>query len=77
MTDYLKFKNDHGVPEIQIGVREFKCTGVAAPHDHPHIYLNMGKAGSILCPYCATRFRYRADLGSVAIPADSVAETDS
>ncbi len=74
VTEYPKFKNDRGLPEIQIGVKKFKCTGVAAPHDHPHIYLNMGGADSIKCPYCATRFRYNADLGSGAIPADSVFE---
>lgn len=71
-TDGPKFKNDHGLPEIQIGVKSFKCAGVSVPHDHPHIYLNMGKADSILCPYCATRFRYNVDLGSGALPSDSV-----
>ncbi len=74
VTEYAKFKNDRGLPEIQIGVKEFKCTGVAVPHDHPHIYLDMGETESIICPYCATRFRYSADLGSRAIPADSVFE---
>jgi hypothetical protein len=29
-SGYLKFRNDRGVPEICIGVREFKCIG------HPH-----------------------------------------
>ncbi len=48
VTEYPKFKNDRGLPEIQIGVKEFKCTGVAAPLDHPHIYLNLGGAGSII-----------------------------
>ncbi len=74
VTEYPKFKNDSGLPEIQIGVKQFKCTGVSAPHDHPHIYLDMGGTDSIICPYCATRFRYGADLGSRAIPADSVFE---
>ena len=74
MTDYPKFKNDHGLPDIQIGVKEFRCAGAAVPHDHPHIYLNMGGADSIVCPYCATWFRYNVDLGSGAIPADSVIE---
>ena len=74
VTDYPKFKNDRGLPEIRIGVKEFSCTGVAAPHDHPHIYLDMGGADSSICPYCATRYRYSADLGSRAIPADSVFE---
>ncbi len=76
VTEYPKFKNDRGVPEIQIGVKEFNCTGVSTPHDHPHIYLNMGEADSVICPYCATRFRYTAGLGSGAIPADSVVGTD-
>lgn len=74
VTEYPKFKNDRGVPEIQIGVKEFNCAGVAAPHDHPHIYLDMGETDSIVCPYCATRFRYSADLGSRAVPADSAFE---
>ncbi len=74
MTDYPRFKNDRGLPEIQIGVKEFRCTGVAVPHDRPHIYLNMGGADPTICPYCATRFRYSADIGSGAIPADSVFE---
>ncbi len=74
MTDYPKFKNDRGLPEIQIGVKEFRCAVAEVPHDHPHIYLNIGGADSIICPYCATRFRYNVDLGSRAIPADSVFE---
>jgi len=76
VTDYPKFKNDHGSLEIQIGVKEFKCIGVSAPHDHPHVYLNMGTADSIMCPYCSTQFRYTAGLGSGAIPVDSVVEAD-
>ena len=60
---YAKFKNDRGVPEIKIGVREFKCAGASAPHDHPHIYLNMETSDTILCPYCATLFRYDERLG--------------
>ncbi len=72
VTEYLKFKNDRGLPESRIGVKEFNCTGVAAPHDHPHKYLDIGGTDSIICPYCAPRFHYSADLGSRAIPADSV-----
>jgi uncharacterized Zn-finger protein len=37
---YPKFRNDRGVPEICIGVR-----------GHPHIYINMGGADTILGPY--------------------------
>ena len=60
MTDgYVKFKNDKGVAEIGIGVKEFKCAGETPPQDHPHVYLNMGDDDSILCPYCATKYIYR------------------
>ena len=46
--DYAKFKNDQGVPEIRIGVKEFKCVGASPPQDHPHIYLEMGAGDSFL-----------------------------
>ena len=39
---YPKFCNDRAVREIRIGVREFNCIGVSPPHDHPHVYINMG-----------------------------------
>ncbi len=52
-TDYPKFRNDHGVPEIRIGVREFNCIGVSPPLDHPHLYVNMKEQDTIVCPYCA------------------------
>jgi uncharacterized Zn-finger protein len=69
---YLKFRNDRGVPEIFIGVREFKCIGVSPPQDHPHIYLNVGEADTILCPYCGTRFRFDPRLTPLEVePPDS------
>ena len=59
---YLKFRNDRGVPEICIGVREFEFIGESPPQDHPHVYINMGETGTILCPYCGTRFRFDSRL---------------
>lgn len=53
-----RFVNDSGVDEIMIGVREFECMGASAPHDHPHIYLDMGRENQIRCPYCGTLFRH-------------------
>jgi uncharacterized Zn-finger protein len=71
-SGYPKFRNDRGVPEIRIGVREFKCIGVSPPLDHPHVYINMGEADTILCPYCATRFRFDPRLTPLAAdPPDS------
>jgi uncharacterized Zn-finger protein len=70
---YLKFKNDHGAAEIHFGVREFKCVGASPPRDHPHVYINMGDADTILCPYCGTRFRFDPRLGPLeAEPPGSV-----
>ena len=69
---YLKFRNDRGVPEIYIGVREFKCIGVSPPQDHPHIYIDMGEADTILCPYCGTRYRFNPQLTPLEVdPPDS------
>ena len=65
---YPKFRNDRGVPEICIGVREFECIGVSPPQDHPHIYIDMAEADTILCPYCGTRFRFDPRL--TALDAD-------
>ena len=70
---YPKFRNDRGVPEICIGVKEFNCIGVSPPHDHPHIYINMREADTISCPYCGTRFRFDPRLTPLdADPPDSV-----
>jgi uncharacterized Zn-finger protein len=70
---YVRFRNDQGVPEIRIGVKEFECIGVSPPQHHPHIYINMGKADTILCPYCATRFRFDPRLTPLdADPPDSL-----
>ena len=52
------FHNTPGVPVIEIGAREFMCEGELAPFDHPHVYLDMGDATEIVCPYCSTLFRY-------------------
>ncbi len=59
------FQNDAGANRIDIGVREFMCEGATPPFDHPHVFLDMGDATEIVCPYCSTLFRYRADLGPI------------
>jgi uncharacterized Zn-finger protein len=52
------FHNDPGVPAVAIGAREFQCIGALPPNDHPHVYLDMGDADEIVCPYCSTLFRH-------------------
>ena len=56
------FQNDAGVPAIEIGVKEFMCCGASAPYDHPHVFLDMGADGEIVCPYCSTVYRYNKSL---------------
>ncbi len=50
------FFNELGVTSIEIGVAAFHCIGVMPPHDHPHVYLNMGEQTDLLCPYCSTEY---------------------
>jgi uncharacterized Zn-finger protein len=64
MESYPKFHNEVGVSIVHIGCREFKCIGDKPPQDHPHIYLNMGDTGEIICPYCSTLFRFDPSLGA-------------
>jgi uncharacterized Zn-finger protein len=64
MESYPKFHNEVGVSIVRIGCREFKCIGDKPPQDHPHIYLNMGDAREIGCPYCSTLFRFDPSLGA-------------
>ena len=64
------FHNTQGVPVIEIGAKEFMCVGELRPFDHPHVFLDMGDAAEIICPYCSTLFRYDASLhGDEARPA--------
>jgi uncharacterized Zn-finger protein len=58
--------------EICVGVKEFMCIGESPPQDHSHVYINVGEANTILCPYCATRFRFDPRLTPLdADPPDS------
>ena len=61
-TTYPKFHNNQGVAEILIGTKKFQCIGAIPPHDHPHIYLNMGDKSHITCPYCSSIYRYENTL---------------
>jgi uncharacterized Zn-finger protein len=56
------FHNDMGVPTIEIGAKEFMCIGAKPPFDHPHVFLDMGAANEIICPYCSTLYRFNPRL---------------
>jgi uncharacterized Zn-finger protein len=71
MENYPKFHNEVGASIVRIGSREFECIGDKPPQDHPHIYLNMGDTGEIICPYCSTLFCFDPSLSAhEADPAD-------
>lgn len=56
--------NDLGVEKVFVGVRELNCMGARSPYDHPHVYLDMGAEGQILCPYCSTLYVHDARLAA-------------
>ena len=56
------FANDQGAGKIHIGVKEFQCMGARPPHDHPHVYLDMGADSQIVCPYCSTLYVHASHL---------------
>lgn len=66
MADHLvpHFHNDAGVSTIEIGAKEFMCVGANPPFDHPHVFLDMGDDGEIICPYCSTLYRFASDVGA-------------
>ena len=61
-TSTPHFANDQGVEKIAVGVKELQCMGARPPHDHPHVFLDMGQDNQIICPYCSTLFVYNQHL---------------
>ena len=64
------FQNDAGHPAIDIGVREFMCTGAKPPFDHPHIFIDMASDREAICSYCSTRFIYDSGLRDPCSPVE-------
>ena len=56
------YHNTPGVPVVNVGAREFMCIGALPPFDHPHVFLDLGSEDELVCPYCSTLYRFRADL---------------
>ncbi|MBM3520932.1 MAG: zinc-finger domain-containing protein [Alphaproteobacteria bacterium] len=67
------FHNTMGLSAIEVGASEFMCVGDLPPFDHPHVFLDMGSAGEIVCPYCSTLYRLNRKLASdQAKPAEAI-----
>jgi uncharacterized Zn-finger protein len=58
------FVNDVGSENIRVGVKKFKCMGATPPNDHPHVFLDMGAADTIICPYCSTLYVFDEEFAS-------------
>ncbi len=44
-------------PEVvKVRVRRIACDGVGGALGHPRVYLEMGEANQVECPYCDRRF---------------------
>jgi uncharacterized Zn-finger protein len=79
MADHIvpHFHNDPGVAVIEIGAREFMCVGARPPHDHPHVFLDMGGDKEIICPYCSTLYRHDPVLDPHAARPEACALTEA
>jgi uncharacterized Zn-finger protein len=67
------FQNAIGVAKIEIGAHEFMCIGAKPPYDHPHVFLDMGASGEIVCPYCSTHYVHNKKLGiNQSVPPDAL-----
>ena len=72
------FHNTAGHRAISIGVKEFMCIGARPPFDHPHVFLDMGDASELVCPYCSTLYRFDEKLGhGETVPPDGVWNADA
>lgn len=66
------FHNSMGLASIEIGAKEFMCIGAMPPFDHPHVFLDMGAATEMICPYCSTLYKFNPSLELAAsIPAEA------
>lgn len=53
---------------IEVDSREIACDGGNGPLGHPRVFLNMGAADHIDCPYCGIRYRL-SEAGAAAAAA--------
>ena len=44
---------------IEVAVKRIACDGGGGTLGHPKIYLEMGAASEVVCPYCSRRFVFK------------------
>lgn len=56
-------------PEVvHVRSRRIACDGVGGALGHPRVWLEMGGAGFVECPYCDRRFELASEAGETAAP---------
>jgi uncharacterized Zn-finger protein len=56
-TQGALFALDPSAPEVvTVRTRRVSCDGVGGPLGHPRVWLEMGEAEFVECPYCDRRF---------------------
>ncbi len=46
-----------------VDTKTVACNGDAGASGHPRVFLQLGKAGHVDCPYCGRRYLFDADGG--------------
>ena len=44
---------------IEVDIKRVACDGGGGTLGHPKIYLEMGAANEVICPYCSRRFVFK------------------
>ena len=44
---------------IEVDIKRVSCDGGGGALGHPKIYLEMGAASEVVCPYCSRRFVFK------------------
>ncbi len=66
------FQNSMGAARIAVGAREFMCIGATPPFDHPHVFMDMGQANEIICPYCSTLYQFNKSIpAGTSLPVEA------
>lgn len=50
--------------KIEVETKRIACDGGGGTLGHPKVYLEMGEADDVQCPYCGRDYQLKASVGS-------------
>lgn len=62
----MKSNETRAVESVTVSETRVACDGGGDPSGHPRVYLNLGKDGSVECPYCGKTFILKEGAGAGA-----------